>query len=421
MRKKIFMLLTVLSVILCLFGAVHAADEGVRIQEQVNKSTVMIESKLGQGTGFFINEKHIVTNHHVVSPYLLDGYLGGEGWWDSAVNTTVRIYYSVLGSDYVNGVVIQDWPEADLAVIEVDPDLVKRVPLRLNYEENVFRGMNIYTVGFPGVNYENIIESNQASIAEGRISNITPSYIPHIKTELSISGNDVYVSESADNKLYQQLVVTTIINPGNSGGPIVDRSGNLVGIANAGIKSGGAIASFGIHVKELSTRLNNAGIKFEYAKSQNGLILWIAVGVLGAAVIAAAVILILKNRKGKDGGGSGKVTPPSGKASVQGLSGQFSGISKPLSREKDTVFGVDGSVCNVVFEKNVRGVSRKHCRIHFSKTHQCFIIQDLESTNGTVLVRGSHQRQVPTNSGLALRNGDLIYIPNKDNSFRVNL
>ena len=72
-------------------------------------------------------------------------------------------------------------------------------------------------------------------------------------------------------------------------------------------------------------------------------------------------------------------------------------------------------------EKNVRGVSRKHCRIHFSNTHQCFIIQDLGSTNGTVLVRGSHQRQVPTNSGLALQNGDLIYIPNKDNSFRVNL
>ena len=413
MKKRIFMLLTVLSVILCLFGAVSAAEEGTRILDQVKQSTVMISLgdpvEVGWGSGFFINGEHVITNHHVISPYLVDGLVGGEGWWVSAVNVDVRVYYSYLANDYVNGVVVYDWPEVDLAVIKVDPGVVKRVPLKLLPADNVFSGMNVYAIGFPGVNYSSVIELSEPSLADGRISHITTATIPNVASALGL----------ATEVNYQRMSVTSLINQGNSGGPIVDRNGNLIGIANAEVRDNGAIASFGIHVRELIKRLNDAGIKFEYAKSQNSLILWIAVGVLGAAVIAAAVLLILKGKKG--GNGTGKGTPPSGKASVQGLSGQFSGINKPLSRDKDMVFGVDGSVCNVVFEKNVRGVSRKHCRIHFSNTHQCFIIQDLGSTNGTVLVRGSHQRQVPTNSGLALQNGDLIYIPNKDNSFRVNL
>ncbi len=250
------MLLTVLSVILCLFGAVSAAEQGTGVLDLVKQSTVMISSgdpvEKGWGSGFFINGEHVITNHHVISPYLEDGTAGGKGWWVSAINTTVRVYYSYLANDFVYGIVMYDWPEVDLAVIQVAPGYVKRLPLKFLSADKVSSGMEVYAIGFPAVNYSGVLELSEPSLADGIISNISTASI----------SNDAAALGLAAEVNYQRLSVTAVINQGNSGGPIVDRRGNLVGIANAEVRDNGAVASFGIHVRELINRLNYAGIRY---------------------------------------------------------------------------------------------------------------------------------------------------------------
>lgn len=113
--------------------------------------------------------------------------------------------------------------------------------------------------------------------------------------------------------------------------------------------------------------------------------------------------------------------PTETSAYLQGLSGQFKGSRKSLSQSKDTIIGRDGSECDIVFDRDNKFVSRKHCRIHFSKSYQRYLIQDLNSSNGTILVRGSDQRKVPSDSVLGLRDGDIIFLANENNSFRVCL
>ena len=429
MKKKMLFFLFTLSVVFSLFGNAAAADDGAKVLSRVSKSTVRIMLDGSSGSGFFINDRHIVTNHHVVSPYLKDSLVGGKGWWTSANNTVVNVVYSNASNDIVKGIVIQDWPEVDLAVVEIESGSAKRIPAKLANEAGITGGMSIYTIGYPAVNDTNLIESGNASVTAGVISKISRDVIGY-----------------ENGTPYQKLIIDSTINPGNSGGPIADKNGNVIGIANANYIKGNNIAFFGIHIHELTSRLDAAGITYQSGFSKSSLILYIIIGLLTVGVIAAAVMLVKKGKspsrnisqstsKSNSAGASGNAfqtssdniitkTAPvysSKTASIQGLTGQFQGIKKSISQEKDVVLGTDPSSCNMVFEKAEKGISRKHCRIHYSKSHQRFVIQDLNSTNGTVLIRGSQQRKVPADSGIALQNGDVIYIPNKSNSFRINL
>ncbi len=421
MKKKIWFVFAVLCVMLCVFNLCIAQEDGPRIKDQVSKSIVRIYLDGSVGTGFFVSDKYIVTNHHVVSPYLEDGYVGGKGWFTLATNTKVDVIFSAVNNDIIGGLVVQDWPEVDLAVVEIDPAYSKRVPLKLSPGEQVVEGMNVWVIGFPGVNSYDIMSGDNPTITSGILSKISHDAIGQNSTP------------------FLKLSYDSITNPGNSGGPVVDRYGNVVGIHNSGSTEG--IAFFGIHVDELIKRLNAAGIPCDLAGSVkepqevsptptpkpnpviDNTIIWIVIGVLGAGVIGLLIYLMrAKSIKPSPKPSPKPIQPePSSKASIQGLSGQFSGQKKPLSTGKDTVIGKDPSVCTIRFDENEKNVSRKHCRIHFSNTNQCFVIQDLGSTNGTILVRGSSQTKVPSKSSLKLKDGDLIYVPNKNNTFRINL
>jgi len=417
---KRFFLLTaiVFSIVFCLYGTGIGEEDGVRIKNLTGQSIVRVsQDGNGWGTGFFIDDKYIVTNHHVVSPFLTSDVVGGDGWFKVATNEKVQVVFSAVNNDIVGGLVVQDWPEVDLAVVEIDPAYSKRSPIKLLPEEKVVEGMNLWVIGFPGVNSYDTMTNDNSTITGGILSKITHD---------SIGENSVpFLSLSYDS----------ITNPGNSGGPVVDRNGNVLGIHNSGDNGDGRIAFYGIHVKELTSRLTAAGIPFIWADSKsagieiNKYILWGGIGLLVVLVIGLVIYIAKKpaartvqvSTKIPEISKVGPVSAPIQNGSIQGLSGQFSGQKKPLTQGKDFIIGKDPSVCTFVFDESAKKVSRKHCRIHYSKTHQRFIIQDLNSTNGTILVRGSSQKKVPADSSIALKNGDLVYIPDKSNSFRINL
>ena len=155
----------------------------------VSPSIVAVEAGLGGGSGFFVDAAgHVVTNYHVVR---------GQG------NVTVvdadgeRSPAEVLGFDIAN----------DLAVLRVDPDLVRVVPLTLADSDAIVVGEPVVAIGNPfGL---------QTSLTTGVVSAI----------ERTRPGLDV------DGRPQRGLIQTdAAINPGNSGGALLNASGEVIGV-----------------------------------------------------------------------------------------------------------------------------------------------------------------------------------------------
>lgn len=156
---------------------------------------------LQQGSGFVAsvdNQLVIVSNNHVIQ---------------NAVNETVTFAdgnsYSakVLGSD----------PLADLAVLSITPMPSGLIPLRLVTSDNLQVGQPVVAVGSPyglsGTLTTGVISSLGRTITESDASASSGPTIPDI------------------------IQTSTAINPGNSGGPLLDYSGNVVGITTAAVSS----------------------------------------------------------------------------------------------------------------------------------------------------------------------------------------
>lgn len=146
----------------------------------------------GEGSGFiYDNEGHIVTNHHVVDnaeEIVVHFY---NGWW---------AYAELVASD----------PQADLAVIKVDlPDNLDVQPLRLADLSTLDEGHWVVAFGTPfGL---------EGSMTLGIVSAI---------------GRGMSLGNGSGPRYTLPDVIQTdaAINPGNSGGPLVNLSGEVVGV-----------------------------------------------------------------------------------------------------------------------------------------------------------------------------------------------
>ncbi len=147
------------------------------------------------GSGFMYDDKgHIVTNNHVI---------------EDATQVTVTFVdgtilpAKVIGAD----------SDSDLAVIQVEGDLVKWVPLKLGDSDKVTVGTRAIVIGNP------FLLSN--SMSQGFVSAI----------DRSLSGNTRY-------RIPKIIQTDAAINPGNSGGPLLNGDGEVIGVVNA-IRTGG--------------------------------------------------------------------------------------------------------------------------------------------------------------------------------------
>lgn len=177
------------------------------VYEKVNPAVVYIENLTvqsriiatdqaipeSQGSGFvWDTEGHIVTNDHVVR--------GADElqvtFWDGVV-----LPAELIGSD----------PDSDLAVIKVDPRLVKLTPIEPGNIKDVQVGQRAIAIGNPfGL---------VGTMTEGIVSAIGRS-IP------AITGFSIPMAIQTD----------AAINPGNSGGPLLNDRGQVIGV-NAQIRS----------------------------------------------------------------------------------------------------------------------------------------------------------------------------------------
>ena len=189
----------------------------VTIDEGTNKKKIVkvLDDKIftGSGTAFFISDEgHLITNHHVVNYCNITkvNYFGKTG--------TAKI----LAYDRVN----------DLALLETDIipkdkfDISNRDPKLLD---------DIYVAGYP---FGKAVSSS-VKVTKGVVS--------------ALAG-------SQDN--YALVQIDAAIQPGNSGGPIVNTSGDVVGVAVAKLDFKDAMESYGVIPEN-----TNFGIKSSILKN----------------------------------------------------------------------------------------------------------------------------------------------------------
>jgi serine protease Do len=168
----------------------------------------------GVGSGFILNkEGYIVTNNHVV---------------EDADQIKVKL---ANGKEYDGKVIGRD-PKTDLALVQIDgaPDLR---PLALGNSDDLKVGSWVVAIGSP-FGLEQTVTAGIVS-AKGRVIGSGP-YDNFIQTDASI-------------------------NPGNSGGPLINTTGEVVGINTAIIASGQGIG-FAIPVnmaKDIAGQLKTNG------------------------------------------------------------------------------------------------------------------------------------------------------------------
>jgi S1-C subfamily serine protease len=166
----------------------------------------------GQGSGFVIDgDGHIATNAHVVT---------SEGG-----SRADEVYVEFSDGNRVQAKIVGVDPNADVALLELDPEGLSLTPLKLGHSDAIAVGEPVAAIGSPF--------GEKQSLSIGVISAVDRN----IESLTRFAIGDAIQTDAA-------------INPGNSGGPLLDAHGRVLGI-NAQIKSqsgGGEGVGFAIPV-----------------------------------------------------------------------------------------------------------------------------------------------------------------------------
>lgn len=380
-------------------------------------------SQWGWGTGWAIGKpgkpvEYIVTNGHVVA----DAYEYPQQY-PNEIFGSVEVYYSAAENDFAQAEIVYYSPQTqkDIAILRLPSPTEKRIALSLRESDSVKPGDTAYALGYPGNAVANQplpkYDMNDVTMTKGIISNRT-----------TLTGTT-----------YEAFQMDVSIAGGNSGGPLVDESGNVMGInvATAYDQTTGQLSDvhYAIIIDELTKILD--GERIEYTMAGGGLswtqpwfaYVFLPIGVL--ALIGGIILLVTSQKNGQGapvaagaaaGMGSGKAPARGGRGPVEkravlrGVTGKYSGQSFDLLKGK-VVIGRDPATCNIVFDKNTPGISGRHCQVVYDPNEDCFIITDLGSSYGTFLGNG---KKLTANVAEKLSTGDTFYLCDNANRFVVS-
>lgn len=154
-------------------------DQVAQLREQV----VTVDNGAGTGSGFYVADGLLLTNHHVIA--------GSE-----------RVKIRFFGGRQIDGQVIASNAKRDVALIKTDGAGVAGLPLRL---ENPELTSQVFVIGSP------LGEKHEGSITSGIVSAFRDEASgPFIQSDVSV-------------------------DHGNSGGPMFDAQGNVIGLVDLGL------------------------------------------------------------------------------------------------------------------------------------------------------------------------------------------
>lgn len=166
----------------------------------------VLEVPQGSGSGLvWDSDGHIVTNYHVI-----------RGASDLRVTLADQSTYAatVVGFDQ----------DKDVAVLSIDVPKGKLRSIPIGVSADLQVGQKVYAIG-------------------------NPFGLDHTLTTGVISGLRREISSAATGRPIQDVIQTdAAINPGNSGGPLLDSSGNLIGINTAIYSPSGASSGVGFSI-----------------------------------------------------------------------------------------------------------------------------------------------------------------------------
>lgn len=174
----------------------HATKKEIKkAEEELQKALEEDQKKAGwSGSGFALNEGHIVTNYHVVEDAKIILIKGVKGDF----NTELRA--NIVATDRTN----------DLAILKIDDERFNgfgTIPYKVKRSVSDV-GESVWALGYPMTS----IMGEEVKFTDGKISSRT-----------GIQG---------DISLYQ---ISVPIQPGNSGGALFDNNGYIVGITSSGL------------------------------------------------------------------------------------------------------------------------------------------------------------------------------------------
>ena len=363
------------------------------------------------GSGFFINDRHVVTNQHVVAgsqsssnePALFIVLSGGEEplpvtvvWSDEALDLALLQYAGRA-------------PHGALALAGGEPA----------------GGAAVYAVGYPGAADLVVRGSAHSTLTDGILSR------PPFEVRWGSGGSG----------LARVLQHTADTNPGNSGGALIDACGSVLGVNTAGGVSDvrdadgnvvGATAAqgifFALHASELTPALDGIGASYDVAAACNagGASLPtvsraaphpVTIALLVSILLAVTVLLFKRPRQMVAAGAGRSVAAMASavaQASVRRASGH--GTVEFAGRDGTSALALDTGALQraehglsvgrhpglVDCPLQVEGLSRRHFRISAHRGRM--FVEDLNSTNGT-FVNGARLQPY---HGRQLKAGDVI-------------
>ena len=252
----------------------------------------------GQGSGFVLDGNgYVATNAHVVT-----SDSGGRAH---------DVYVEFSDGNRVQAKIVGVDPNADVALLKVEPKGLSLTPLRLGVSHTIVVGQPVAAIGSPF--------GERQSLSIGVISAI-----------------DRNIESLTRFQIGDALQTDAAINPGNSGGPLLDGQGRVLGI-NAQIKSqsgGGEGVGFAIPVDAVRRSLrelrHDGRVDYGYLGVQT-LVMW--------PQLAARLDLDVRNgaliQEIEDGS-------PAEKSDLRAGDDEISFQAQPVRTGGDVIVAVDG-------------------------------------------------------------------------------
>jgi S1-C subfamily serine protease len=191
-----------------------------------------------EGSGFVISSSgEIATNAHVVT----DADSPGSG----PIHEAKEVYVQFGDRNRVRADIVGFDPNADVALLKVDPSGLDLKPLQLATSENVTVGQPVAAIGSPF--------DQEQSLSVGIVS----------ATDRSIQSLTRFQIDGA-------IQTDAAINPGNSGGPLLDADAHVIGInqqisTNSGGNEGvGFAVPIGLVAHSIDELRSNGEVKYPY-------------------------------------------------------------------------------------------------------------------------------------------------------------
>jgi len=223
--KAVLLNFRVALMVLLLSGITSAQDK-TEVYRNTVASVGLITDRTGAvASGFFVNSKIFITNHHVTED--LDLRSAKIEMKDDRVFKVKRI--------------VKEIKLNDLAIVEISSECEDILPLA--DESGIKYYDDVYSLGNPTDEDMNV---DYFHITKGRIKKID---------------DDSWFYDSDEDYTHEAFVIqhTALIRPGNSGGPLLNSRGEVVGINTFFY---GDSLNYAIHVNELKSILDDNNIAY---------------------------------------------------------------------------------------------------------------------------------------------------------------